>query len=162
VPSWQHLALTCSIVCLSKISMLKVNAFARLKFHVCGFKVRKDLVNDINCIINYYGFRMMLELQTIFLARLFGNGIIISGVIVSNPIVMIIVFKNYTPCGWWMPQMQHPPHLGAMGHLYLECHELARGHWQQCLLIFYFSHNRKFCIPPLTNSELEHHQQDCR
>ncbi len=76
--------------------MLKVNAFARLEFHVCGFKVRKDLVNDINYIIIYYGFRIILELQTIFLARLFGNGIIISGVIVSNPIVMIIVFKNYT------------------------------------------------------------------
>jgi hypothetical protein len=39
---------------------------------------------------------MIFEFQVIFLARLFINGIVIFGVIVSNPIVMIIVFKNYT------------------------------------------------------------------
>ncbi len=66
------------------------------KFHGCGSKVRKDLVNDINYILIYCGFKMILQLQAIILAKLFVNGIIIFGVIVSNPIVKTIVFKNYT------------------------------------------------------------------
>jgi hypothetical protein len=46
-------------------------------------------------------------------------------------------------------------------HLHLECHELIRRPCQQCLLIFWFSHNQFFYIARCTNSELEHHQQDC-
>lgn len=69
------------------------------KFHGGGFKVNKDLVNDINYILIYYGFRMILELQAKILARLFVNGIITFGVIISNPIVRTIMFKNCTtPC----------------------------------------------------------------
>ncbi len=70
--------------------------FRGWKFHGCGFKVGKDLVNDINYILIYCGFKMIFEFQVIFLARLFVNGIVIFGVVVSNPIVMIIVFNNYT------------------------------------------------------------------
>ncbi len=39
---------------------------------------------------------MILELQTNFLAKLFINGIIIFGVIISYPIVKIIMFGNCT------------------------------------------------------------------
>ncbi len=66
------------------------------KFHGCGSKVRKDLVNDINYILFYYGFKTILELQAKFLAKMFVNGIIIFGVIVSNPIVRTILFGNCT------------------------------------------------------------------
>jgi hypothetical protein len=64
--------------------------------------------------------------------------------------------------GWWMPQMQCPPHLGVIGHSYLEYHEFTRGQWQQFLLVFCLSHIQKTFIAPCTNSELKHHQQDCR
>jgi hypothetical protein len=63
--------------------------------------------------------------------------------------------------GWWMPQMQCPPHLGVIGHSYLEYHELTREQWQQ-FFVFCFPHTQKNCIAPCTNSELEHHQQDCK
>ncbi len=63
--------------------------------------------------------------------------------------------------GWWMPQMQCPSHLSVIGHSYLEYHELVKGEWQQFLLVFCFSHIQKYRIAPHTNSELEHHQQDC-
>jgi len=63
---------------------------------------------------------------------------------------------------WRMPQMQCSSHLGVIEHLYLEYHELTRGQWQQFLLVFCFLHTQKFRIAPHTNSELEHHQQDCR
>ncbi len=55
--------------------------------------------------------------------------------------------------GWWMLQIQCPPHLSVRGHSYLKYHELARRYWQQCLLAFFFSHIWKFCITPCTNSE---------
>ncbi len=71
------------------------------------------------------------------------------------------VRSTFFPGGWWMAQMQCPPHVSAIRHLHLECHELIRRPCQQCLLIFWFSHNQFFYIARCTNSELKHHQQDC-
>ncbi len=72
------------------------------KFHGRGSKVKANLVNDINYILIYCGFRMILELQANFLAKPFVNGIITFGVIVFNPIIKLLCLgttpPRATPC----------------------------------------------------------------
>jgi hypothetical protein len=59
VPSWQHPMLTFFVVCFSKLLMLKANA--RFEIVWLWLYSKKNLVDDVNYIPIYCGFKMIFE-----------------------------------------------------------------------------------------------------